>query len=183
MLSIAPASASLPLTVPDPRPGLQPTPVDGYAGSTPSTELSPASLRALQAQVAMPSLSARLQSRLGLNAEQADRLAALGNKPYAVPYQAGRLEGGEVFLVTIQDTEKDPAGFQGNKALYHVYFGQPDQLRELPVADARHFSDGGSTFLTTEDKQRFAFPIRDAATVGGQPLRAHTQLEEAFAES
>ncbi|ODT78688.1 hypothetical protein ABS71_01570 [bacterium SCN 62-11] len=113
----------------------------------------------------------KLQS-LGLNAEQATRLADAANEnPYFEPYRAGRIDTGEVFLVTQQNWSADPAGFTGYENAFRVYVAAGDEMQELKVTSASRRRDGGSTSINT-DAASFNFPVQGQASVGGRPLTA-----------
>lgn len=127
---------------------------------------------AAPAAPAIARTSAQKLQGLGLSAEQATRLADAANEnPYYEPYRAGRIDTGEVFLVTQQNTSADPAGFTGYQNYFRVYVAAGDEMRELQVTGAERRRDGGSTSIQT-DAANFSFPVRGEATVGGRPLAA-----------
>ncbi|MBX3168268.1 MAG: hypothetical protein KF760_12700 [Candidatus Eremiobacteraeota bacterium] len=127
---------------------------------------------AAKAEPAVARTSAQKLQSLGLNAEQATRLADAANEnPYFEPYRAGRIDTGEVFLVTQQNWSADPAGFTGYENAFRVYVAAGDEMRELKVTGADRRRDGGSTYIRT-DAASFDFPIRGDASVGGRSLTA-----------
>ena len=112
----------------------------------------------------------KLQQGLGLSQEQAKRLSDAANEqPYFEPYKAGKIDTGEVFLVTQQNYSADPAGFQGYENYFKVYVMAGDELKELSVSSARRMRDGGSTTINTNGAT-FNFPVRGESSVGGHPL-------------
>ncbi|MBT9588348.1 hypothetical protein IV102_33730 [bacterium] len=112
----------------------------------------------------------KLQQGLGLSQEQAKRLSDAANEqPYFEPWRAGKVDTGEVFLVTQQNYSADPAGFQGYENYFKVYVMAGDEMKELSVSSARRMRDGGSTTINT-DAATFDFPIRGESTVGGRAL-------------
>lgn len=125
-----------------------------------------------KAAPAIARTSAQKLQTLGLSSDQATRLAEAANEnPYFEPYKAGRIDTGEVFLVTQQNWSADPAGFDGYAKAFHVYVMAGDEMRELQVTAASRMRDGGSTRIST-DAAEFSFPIRGEASVGGRALTA-----------
>ncbi len=125
-----------------------------------------------KAEPAISRTSAQKLQTLGLSSEQATRLAEAANEnPYFEPYKAGRIDTGEVFLVTQQNWSADPAGFAGYEKAFHVYVMAGDEMKELHVTGACRMRDGGSTTISTE-AANFSFPIRGEASVGGRALTA-----------
>ena len=153
---------------------------DGYSVSTSSAEVSITDITTMRQQIAStaPSLASRFESTLGLTADQSQQLVSLADQPYQVPYQAGKLESGEVFYVTRQDLDKDPAGFQGYKKSFKVFYGQPGSVQELTVTDARRMQDGGSTTIKTASGPSFSFPASGDPTVNGCNLSAYLNGEQ-----
>ena len=96
---------------------------------------------------------------------QISELADAANQPY----RAGRVDTGEVFLVTQQNYTADPAGFTGYENYFRVYVMAGDEMKELAVVSASRMRDGGSTRIKT-DSADFNFPIRGESTVGGHSL-------------
>lgn len=112
----------------------------------------------------------KLQHGLGLSSAEAKRLADAANEQaYFEPYRAGKIDTGEVFLVTQQNYTADPNGFQGYQNFFKVYVMAGDELKELPVVSASRMRDGGSTSIKTE-AATFNFPIGGESTVGGRKL-------------
>jgi hypothetical protein len=153
---------------------------DGYSVSTSSAEVSITDITAMRQQIASAplSLASRFESTLGINADQAQQLVTLADQPYRVPYQAGKVESGEVFYVTMQDLDKDPAGFQGYKKMFKVFYGEPGSVQELAVTDARRMQDGGSTTIKTANGPSFSFPVSGDPSVNGCNLSAYLNGEQ-----
>jgi hypothetical protein len=151
------------------------TPDDGYAGSSPaSQEMNPAGIRQMRQRVATSGpgpLASQLKEALGLTEEQASRLVSISQSTSHLPGRAGRLENGEVFLVTVQDCSKDPASFQGYQKYFQVFFGPPDGVEQRQVLRAERMRDGGSTFIHA-DGVDLRFPVQGPATVNGSALTA-----------
>lgn len=155
---------------------------DGYSGSASSSEVSSSDIAAMRQQIASapPSLASRFESTLGLTADQAQNLVTLADQPYQIPYQAGKLASGEVFYVTQQDYQNDPAGFQGYEKMFKVFFGQPDSVQEFAVTGARRMRDGGSTTIGTDNGPSLSFPARGKGnpSVNGSALSAHLNTQQ-----
>ncbi|MFN8610442.1 MAG: hypothetical protein U0931_23085 [Vulcanimicrobiota bacterium] len=113
----------------------------------------------------------KLQSGLGLSKQQAQTLSEAANVDFQEPYRAGRLDTGEVFLITSQNYKLDPKGYTSLGHTFRVYVmdGQSNEVKELPVQSACRMPDGGSTYIHTP-AGNFDFPWRNETRVCGRPL-------------
>lgn len=115
-----------------------------------------------------------LQAQLGLTGRQAKDLAALANVDYQEPFRAGRLktDDGEVFLVTQQNSDLDPKGFQGYEGMFRVYAMEGNQVQEMPVSHTHYTRSGDVTLEVPLGKSvgKLEFPAFDSARILGRSL-------------